>query len=45
MKRRELLQRSAALGLGAAFPKVWQLSANAEPAACARLAGATDGWN
>ena len=31
MKRRELLQRSAALGLGAAFPKVWQLSANAEP--------------
>ncbi len=30
MKRRELLQRSAALGLGAAFPKAWELSANAE---------------
>src|ERR1700737_5242763 len=31
MKRRQLLQRSAALGLGSAFPKFWMFSASAEP--------------
>ena len=31
MNRRELLERSAALGLGAAFPRIWELRTNAEP--------------